>query len=100
MDPEKKLTIRIIASVAAFLLFTVLAVSAALTHALDAQAPIIFGLLLLSMFVMPRQIPRPEGADQAQIERAARMQLWLAYTRAAYFLTALIVLFGVPKLVS
>jgi hypothetical protein len=100
MDLDKKLSLRIIASVALFLIFTVLATAAALSHRLDDQAPFIFGLLLASILIMPRQLPRPPQPTEAQLDRLARIQLWLAYTRAAYFLTALLVLFGLPKLVS
>ncbi len=100
MDAEKKLTVRIIASVAIFLIFTVLAVSAALTHALDAQAPYIFALLFAAMLIMPRQLTQPEAATPAQRARLHRVRLWLAYARAGYFLTALLVLFGLPRLIG
>lgn len=102
---ERGLYIRIVISVALFSLFVILDVSAVLTKSLSEWAPALLGLLVGSFVVMPRE-PMPKGwtptksaADAQYLERMQRIRLWLTYVRVAYFLCALVLFVGLPRIV-
>lgn len=103
---ERILYARVVLSVALFSLFVIFDVSAALTRTMSSWAPGLFGLLIGSFLVMPREpLPRdwepgpdPEHND-TYLDRMRRIRLWLTYTRVAYFLCAIVLLVGLPRLV-
>ncbi len=103
---ERTLYARIVVSVALFSLFVIFDVSAVLTRSMSSWAPALLGLLIGAFLIMPREpLPRdwepgpdPQNND-TYLERMRRIRLWLTYARVAYFLCAIVIFVGLPRLV-
>lgn len=61
--------------------------------------PVIVSLMVLPRAVYPKSEPQ-EPTEKTYYERLMRMGIWLTYTRAIYFVVAIALLFGLPRLVQ
>ena len=99
----RSIRVRVAVSIVFFIIFTILGVVGVLTKNQD----ILFWLPILvigAIFTLPRQtVPRgttpTDEVDRTMHSRLASIRLWLAYVRAAYFMTAVFILFALPELV-
>ncbi len=90
---RRALLMRIIASVAAFTVFVITAVSWVMTQNPTLRWAL-FVPLIASVLILPRDVVN----DDLSEETRARTKLWLSYVRVAYFLVALFVMLGLPEL--
>ncbi len=104
---ERVLYMRIGAGVVLYVIFAVLDISAALTHSMQQRAPLLLGLLIAAIFALPRQVIRKDLLQQVQgptqtawLERMKRIQTWLVWVRAIFFLGALLLFLGLPEIVG
>lgn len=103
---ERVLYARVAVGAVLFCVFVVLDITAALTHQIDERAPALLGLLIASIYALPRQvIPRKllveldQEARGPWVKRMQRIQTWLVYVRGVFFFSALFLFLGLPKLV-
>ncbi len=61
--------------------------------------PVIVSLMVLPRAVYPKSEPQ-NPTEKTYHERLMRMGIWLTYTRAIYFVVAIALLFGLPRLVQ
>lgn len=103
---ERVLYMRTGAGVVLYVIFAILDISAALTHTMQERAPLLIGLLIAAIFALPRQVFKQELLKEIQgevqkdwIARMKRIQVWLVWVRAIFFLGALILFLGLPEIV-
>lgn len=104
---ERVLYLRIGAGVVLYIAFTILDISAALSHTMQERAPLLLGLLIASIFALPRQVIRRELLERLEpgeartewVERMKRIQYWLVWVRGIFFLGALLLFLGLPEIV-
>lgn len=104
---ERVLYLRIGAGVVLYIAFTILDISAALSHTMQERAPLLLGLLIASIFALPRQVIRRDLIERLEpgqertdwIERMKRIQYWLVWVRGIFFLGALVLFLGLPEIV-
>ena len=104
---ERVLKIRIGLSIAAFVAFVIVQVAATLTGRLEEAMIPTMALLLVSFFVLPRQVLGPklhqwlrDHPGHPWIARAKRIHSWLTWVRLAYFIAGLALLVGLPELID
>lgn len=103
---ERVLYMRIGAGMVLYVIFAILDISAALTHTMQERAPLLIGLLIAAIFALPRQVFKRELLQEIQgevkqdwIARMKRIQTWLVWVRAVFFLGALFLFLGLPEIV-
>jgi hypothetical protein len=97
------IAIRVGVSLLLFVGFVIAAVFAVLSD--DAAS--LSGIVLVgaaSILVLPRYtVPpgfKPESKEQREMwTKLSRVRIWLAYVRAAYFVTAVFIVLGLPELI-
>lgn len=90
-------------SVVFFVIFAVIAViNVFAPHEFLRMAvivPVIVSLMVLPRAVYPKTEPE-DPTEKTYYDRLMRMGIWLTYTRAIYFVVAIALLFGLPRLVE
>lgn len=103
---ERLLYARIIIGAVLFCAFAALDVSAALAGKMEEQGGLLLVLLVAAILALPRQVFSPRLLEQVPVnrrkpwlERTKRIQHWLVWARLIFFLSALFLFLGLPKLV-
>lgn len=105
---EKRLMLRAGIAVLLYVAFVILDISAALTHTIEARGPILLGLLIGAILLLPRQIIPQSLLTEADntprtrafVDRLKRIQIWLVWVRAIFFFGALLLFVVLPRLLD
>lgn len=104
---ERKLYVRVIISVAIYVIFLILIIAATLMAKIPDYQIVLFVLLISAVALMPRQtLPTnyakrpPAQIDRAFVLRMSKLRNWLAIVRFVFFILAVLGFMVLPELLG
>lgn len=104
-DRLKKIRLRIAISIAIYVVFALSSIALIVTGQTDYTiyllAPLVASVLILPRFTVPLDFDgKVAESEKETVRTLIATGRWLTYTRGAYFLVALAILFGLPELLA